>query len=249
MADAIARFSVSPETYAQLARVLNPKQMDTAIKVAVRRTIARGRQIAAKTVQERLNVQRKYIDSPTNRSAAIKTFVPPGGASGSIFINQVKMPMSAFKARQTKSGVVVTIDKAKPSRTFRHAFIATVRTAGLDDVHEGHRGVFERSERAAPKVAARGRRVFERSRALIEGKLTKDGFAGRLHIDELFGPSILDFFSRDEIREAILRDIGNELPKQIDSQVNRFLKGRAKTLADAVAQLDAIDSSTDASDA
>lgn len=247
---AVARLSVDPQTLADMRRVLNSKQFDQALYQAVKRTVARGRQIAAKKIQERLNVLRKYIDAPNNRSAAIKTFVKVGVPSGSIYVNQVKMPMSAFRPRQTKSGVVVIIDKAKPSRTFRHAFIATVASPDQLDQGVSHRGVFERSERAAPKVARPGRRAFERTKAIVEGKLTKEGFAGRLHIDELFGPSILDFFSRAEISGEILRDIQGELPKQIDSQVSRFLKGKSKTLADAVATLDsATDASTDPTNA
>lgn len=243
---ASARFEITPAQLADLRRVLNPKQFQSACYQAIKRTVARARQIAAKAVQERLTIKRKYIDDPNNRSAPIKTFMRQGVPAGSLYINQVRAPMSAFKCRQTRYGVIVTLDKKRGSMTYRHAFLAKVRTKGLDDQHEGHIGVFERSDRAAPKVAAPGRELFQRSRAIVPGKLTKEGFAGRLHIDELFGPSVLQFITRDEIIQAIYTGIGNELEKQIDSQVSRFTKGKYSTLDSAVAAVVAADSSTDA---
>lgn len=250
LGNSIARFEIDANDLANLRLVLNPKQMDRAIYNAVKRTVAKGRNIAAKKIQSRLNVLRKYIDAPNNRSAAIKTFMRTGVSAGSIYINQVRMPLGGFKPRQTKHGATVVIDKARPAQTFRHGFIATVASQNQLDQGASHRGVFERSDRAAPKRERPGRKAFERAKALTpadNGTLTKEGYAGRLHIDELFGPSILDFFSRAEISGEILRDIGNELPKQLDSQISRFLNGKAKSLSEAIAQLDsAPDPSTDA---
>lgn len=245
-------FEIDDRTYGQLQRVLNPKQLKQAIYQAVNRTTNRGRIIAAKAVLDKMTIPRKYVDAKDNRYAAIKTRIIKGDRpEGRISVRDQQLPMSAFKHSATKAGVRVTIDKSTPAEFFRHAFVAVVRSKRQEELGVSHKGIFVRR-----KVnAADAQRYFQKNkqsfyRTAKSRAITPKGYAWRLPLGELFGPSVLDFISRDEIRRAVLAGIGNELGKQIDSQVKRFTEGRSDTLAAAITSLDvaasAADPSTDA---
>lgn len=243
-----ARFSTSSAQFDALHGLFDSKKMDRVIYQAVTRTVARGRQIAAKAVLARLTIKRKYIDDPKNRHAAIKTFVRKGQASGSIYVNNRPLPLSAFKFRQTKRGVKVTMDKNRGQQTFAHAFKAKVKTAGVDDVHDGHVGIFERSDtNIKPLFPKPGRELYKRAQP-TPGKFsstgkqygeTPEGFAWRLGIEELFGPSVLSFISRGEILDPVLKQIDAEFDKQLDSAVSRFTEGKVTSLGLDDTNLDA----------
>lgn len=180
----------------------------------------------------RLTIPRKYIDNKNNRHAAIRTrFTTSDNIPiGRLVVADKRLPLTAFKAIDSKkAGVSVQIDKSTPTLLLKNAFIARLRSkAQIEQGSSGHVGVMLRSKRAA-----NGER------------LTPKGYAGRLHIDERFGPSVLSFITRDEIRFAVESKIGNEFQKQIDSQISRFTQGRFNTLADAVATLALSDPTTD----
>jgi hypothetical protein len=250
MAKAPITFAITEAQYADLQRVLNPKQVKTAIYNAVSRTTSRAVTIATKAVAARLPIPRKYIVGE-NRHAAIKKRITKGERpEGRITISDRQLPLSAFKYRSNKAGVTVTIDKGQPSETFKHAFVANVKSKRQEEQGVSHKGIFVRRKinaASAQKYFKSGRTSHYKTAK--SGSFNAKGYAWRLPMGELFGPTVLDFITRTEIQTAVLRDIGHEFDKQLDSQVSRFTKGKFSTLDDAVAAVLSLDSSTDASDA
>lgn len=232
---ALVEFKVSDSQLRDLQRILNPKQVRTAIYAAVRRTTNKARQIAAKAVLERMEIPRKYVDNSRNRYAAIRSRIvandPPVGI---LNVKRVSLPLSAFKAKASKSGgVTVTVDKQQPPIVIRHGFMREVQTKRQMDLGVSHKGIFTRKRTSARL----GEKYTYRWKKYTIG-VTPKGIAWRLPINQHFGPSVLAFITRDEIRIAVEKKIGNEFEKQIDSQVSRFTEGRFNTLAAAAAYLD-----------
>jgi hypothetical protein len=235
-------FEITAAQIADLQRVLSPKQARQAVYVAVSRTTKRAKAIATKAVQQRLTIPRKYIDDEKNRHSALSATIlgRDVDAVGRLRIKEKQLPLSAFKYRSTKRGVTVTVDKSAAPLTFRHAFASRVRSKRQEELGVGHTGIFVRRKVTAANAPAYFRKNRESFyRTAKRNAITPRGYAWRLPIGELFGPTILDFISRGEIRDAVLRDIGNELDKQLDSQISRFTKGRFKTLDAAMDALTA----------
>lgn len=248
----VALFEIDDTTYRNLQRVLDSRQLKQAVYQVVSRTTRKAAQIATRAVADKLPIPRKYIIGKNRHAALTVKIVKGDRPEGRITIKPKQLPLSAFKYRQTKrGGTTVTIEKDQPAQTFRHAFVAKVRSQRQEEQGVSHTGIFVRQ-----KVdTANATRYFQKNktsffRAAKARAITPKGYAWRLPIAELFGPTVLDFISRSEISTAIYREIGDFRDRQIDSQIARFTQGRATSLADALLQIgvtpDTTDQDTDA---
>lgn len=112
------------------------------------------------------------------------------------------IPLIAYGARQSKSGVVVKVKNGQA--TIKHGFIATMPS--------GHRGVFVRVE-----TEAQGRELglHLASHGMSAGK-SRHG----LPIRQLFGPSIPAAFANETVREATIAAIHERFPVVLDQELN-----------------------------
>jgi hypothetical protein len=222
MANPSVRFQFDDKQIADLRRVLSPAQVKQACFQAVTRTTNKAKAICAEAVLSQFTVARKYVVG-TNRRAAVTSKVTRGDVpEGIVTIKSVPLPFTAFKVQDARPfGVYVTLDKARPPLHFRHAFLATVASRAQSDQGVSHRGVFVRTKARDPK------------------KATPRGISWRLPMKELQGPSVLSRINVPATRAEVLAKVGNELAKQLDSQVSRFTDGRFATLSDATTALDA----------
>lgn len=211
-------FSIPQADRLKLRELLDPKQVRQAEFQAVNRTTNALARIVRKGVQDEVKITKKYVDRVIYTRKAKGD--PP---EGSIEISQRLLPLIAYGGRASKrSGVTVQISKHKPPLRLRHAFKATVRTAGADGIHDGHLGYFTRGRNLPTKGPNVGN-------TKVTGKLTPKGFAGRLTIIERFGPSILDVVEIPKVLDRIVFDADAELHKNLMSQIDRFTKAPAAT--------------------
>jgi hypothetical protein len=238
-----ARVEVHARKLADLRRVLNPKQFAQATFQAVKRTTAGAVSYATDRVQKVTGLPRRYISGKQHRRAAIVSTVRKGDSpEGIVKVREIEVPLSAYKFRRVgDNGIEVTIDQLGETIRLKHAFVATVASRAQEAQGIGHRGIFSRSKVGTSAAAVT--RYFQKGmaskwKAAERGQVTPSGHAWRLPIEEHFGPPVLAFVTRDEIRIDIETHTAQNLDAQIDSQVRRFTEGRATGLRDAIAQLD-----------
>ena len=128
-----------------------PNLHQSTIASAVRATQAAGssalramRAEASRRIRERKGIKAGYIDI----ALAMISPSPQDPFVWRLVAKAKPLPLMAFGARQTKTGVSVEVTKGKRS-IVRHAFIATMQS--------GHTGVFMR--RGNKQIARKGRYV------------------------------------------------------------------------------------------
>lgn len=245
---AIVEFNVSDAQVRDIQRVLNPKQVQKALQVAVIRTTNAALRIATEAVQAKTTIPKKYISSKTNRYAAIRSKIT-GYADrpiGNINVREVRLPLSAFKHVDTKiSGVTIDFGSIDTPLTLRHAFVRRVRSRQQAEMGVSHLAILTRAKVDASRAQRyQAKDAYSKLRAVKTGQVTPKGYAWRLPLQEHFGPTVLDYITKDEIRVAVEKDIGDTFQKNIDSQVSRFTQGQFKSLADAVNAADFVDRQT-----
>jgi hypothetical protein len=203
-APVVLTFDIPAAPLARARELLNPKQLKQGMFQAVKRTTATAVTAVKREVRAESFIKKKYIDR------AIVAKAPSGDPPiGMITVKRMKIPAIGFQVSESKKGGVrIRYLKGKPSFLLKHAFIATVKAAAKnpDDDNE-HQGVFFRTRRAKPP-----------------GKLTKQGFAGRLRIKQQMGPAVIDVVSIPEAFAKLQDDIAATLTKNMESQIDRFIK-------------------------
>lgn len=148
---------------------------------ALNRTAIAVRAVAVQAIAANLGVPQSTV-----RDAIVIRQATRGNPSAIIEASGSRLPLSAFRARQTARGVSYRIG-AQGRSLAPSAFLATLKS--------GHQGVFRRRAGQGPlPTRRRGRR-----------KPPAAGYVmvGRKPIDELRGPSLPRVFVRQEIRAAM----------------------------------------------
>jgi hypothetical protein len=121
--------------------------------------------------------------------------------------------------------VSVKVRKGEGPKVIPHTFLATMKS--------GHKGVYIRREaRKGPKAAVRSVASVVSSLAgvRISGAEAAQIFGKRKHglpIDELYGPTVVGIITgKPGTKEAIEQFASDDLDRQFDSQIKRFLAGR-----------------------
>lgn len=213
--------------------------------------------MAGDVVRDRLNIRKKFIDSPSSREAAITSKFDTATQTGKVETKQIGIPLSEFPHTDSRtSGVSVSIDKKRPQLLLRHAFTARVKSksqasAGL----AGHKGIFTRkqignavatwfyktygvTDQASMDrytAAGMGPGTTSQTRASVRfgalGAFNSKGIAWRLPIEERRGPTVYDLVKTNEVIDPLVRNIGNLYRDEIGNQISRFTGGRIKTLS------------------
>lgn len=191
---------------AQLRRLeadLKPRQIKQALFQAVKRTAGKVVTLVRKAVADRTFIKKKYVDR------AVKLDGPHGDMPvATIRVSRKPIPLIAFPhTRSRKGGVTVRVSKDLPPIKLAHAFIARVASPSQAEQGAGHEGVFLRSRRPTGK-----------------NKLTPRGFTGRLAIEEQFGKPVMAVVDMPAVMQKIELDTRAEMDKQIQGQLDRFLK-------------------------
>lgn len=207
--------AVREDLYRQAVVALNPDQLRRALFRAVKRATDRGTNIVQKRVRQVVRIEGKYLERAIRSRLEVRDPLPP---IGHVTISQVSLPAIAYKPTgggmmtpAGKGGVRFKPWKDKKARVFRHGFVATVNYQNAHTPAELHRGVFIRTRHATPNPKA--------------GRLTPKGFAGRLAIKQLMGPSLHTVIDVPKVTQGIVDDMGETLEKTLRERINTFGSG------------------------
>ncbi len=173
-----------------------PRTVPRILTRAINKVGVAARTKVLRKISETYNVTQKNLKKYNVRlvKANFRTLAAKLGIKGK------RVPISHFKARQTKRGVTYAVKKR------RRTIYAFMESGGRPvRMSTGHKGVF-------------GRKV-------VDGKRV-----GRLPIIERFGPSVPYMYQgmREFAGNIFEREIGQNLSKQINVQTDLVLKGLLK---------------------
>jgi hypothetical protein len=202
---------------AQMREQLKPGQFRQAIWQAVKRTTEKGAKQVQAAIAEQTTIRKDKAKD------GIKTVLTRGDSPiGTITIRRRPLPASYFKTRASKRrGASVQFTRNGPVVSLGHAFKATVTTAGIAGEHGGHIGIFTRAKR----LPSKGPNV-KRAKMVQSGEYAGK-IAAQFTLKEIFGPPLIDLVNGTEIAAQVTKDAGTEMSKQLQSQINRFMKVRA----------------------
>lgn len=112
---------------------LSPNEILRGTAQGINKTLSDAVPLIKKSIKERYNINKKYL----NRQIKVSPKAKPSRLWGGIKVNQHRIPIIAFNPKQSGSHISVAIRKGKTTM-IRHAFIATMTS--------GHEGVFARGE-------------------------------------------------------------------------------------------------------
>ena len=108
---------------------LSPNEILRGTAQGINKTLSDAVPLIKKSIKERYNINKKYL----NRQIKVSPKAKPSRLWGGIKVNQHRIPIIAFNPKQSGSHISVAIRKGKTTM-IRHAFIATMTS--------GHEGVF-----------------------------------------------------------------------------------------------------------
>jgi hypothetical protein len=223
---------IPAETRSKLEQILKPAQLRRAEFQVVKRTTAQLAKLVRAEVRQQITIASK------NTKRAIIVAEPKGDPPvGKVIVSGKRIPMVAFKHQPwrtmkgvTSGGVSITVRKDWPPIVLRHAFIANVKQINAKSLETvGHVGIFLRSRHAPTKGFNAGLRDrFGHPKY----KLTPEGFAGRLSIEQEFGPSIAKLLSIPAVLNRIEFDAAAYMMKVAQGQIDRFTKPPSASAAE-----------------
>jgi len=142
-----------------------------------------------------LNAKKKDVDR-----LILISKCTPGTLSGRVKLSGKLLPMRTFSPKQTSKGVKVKLYVNKEAEVIPSAFMATMKN--------GYQGVFKRVYKGTPT----GMPVNKRWNRLPE--------AYRLPIRQLFAPSQVTIFIKDEIFNPFKRSVEKRLEVDLQREIN-----------------------------
>lgn len=151
-----------------------------------------------KRIKERYNITQKYL----SRQAVVSPKANGNNLYGGIKINEDRLPIIAFRPKQTGSSITVAIHKGK-TVMIRNAFVATMAS--------GHKGVF-----------ARGR--YQKRTGFVPGR--EKTASGKIRITQLMTASPFTMGISPDVRTDVAEFMGHEVSARVHgiltSRVNRI---------------------------
>lgn len=166
---------------------LSPNEILRATAQGINSALSRSLPRINKRVKAVYNIKQKYL----SRVAVVSPKANSNTLWGGIKINESRLPVFAFKPKQTGSSISVAIHKGK-TVAIRHAFIATMAN--------GHVGVFSRG------------RYIKRS-GFVPAREKTD--KGKIRITELFTASPFTMGVNKEVAQDVQQFMGNEVTARV----------------------------------
>lgn len=191
---------------------LNPRQVKPAIAAAANKTMSKVRTAVDRQVRAELNLKRADVAPLVKVRRATYTTL-----SATLTVSRKAVPLSKYPVEQTPTGVLAT-----PRKTQAGTVTPTERPYSfLAATQSGHTGVWVRSgPKVVPSKGAYADRVA--TRGPNKGKPIL-----RQKLDQKYGPTVVGVLAgKPGEKEKLQRLAAEELPRQLDSQVNRFLNLR-----------------------
>lgn len=178
---------------------LSPNEILRGTAQGVNSALTRSIPRINKRIKERYNISQKYL----SRQAVVSPKANSGSLYGGIKINENRLPVIAFKPKQSGSSISVAIHKGKTTM-IRHAFVATMSS--------GHKGVF-----------SRGR--YQKRIGFVPGR--EKTASGKIRITELMTASPFTMGISPDVRTDVAEFMGNE----VTARVHGILTSRVNKIA------------------
>ena len=178
---------------------LSPNEILRGTAQGVNSALTRSIPRINKRIKERYNISQKYL----SRQAVVSPKANSGSLYGGIKINENRLPVIAFKPKQSGSSSSVAIHKGKTTM-IRHAFVATMSS--------GHKGVF-----------SRGR--YQKRIGFVPGR--EKTASGKIRITELMTASPFTMGISPDVRTDVAEFMGNE----VTARVHGILTSRVNKIA------------------
>jgi len=162
---------------------------------AINRTMDGTKTDMSSGIRTVLNAKKKDVDR-----LILISKCTPGTLSGRVKLSGKLLPMRTFSPKQTSKGVKVKLYVNKEAEVIPSAFMATMKN--------GYQGVFKRVYKGTPT----GMPVNKRWNRLPE--------AYRLPIRQLFAPSQVTIFIKDEIFNPFKRSVEKRLEVDLQREIN-----------------------------
>lgn len=162
---------------------------------AINRTMDGTKTDMSSGIRTVLNAKKKDVDR-----LILISKCTPGTLSGRVKLSGKLLPMRTFSPKQTSKGVKVKLYVNKEAEVIPSAFMATMKN--------GYQGVFKRVYKGTPT----GMPVNKRWNRLPE--------AYRLPIRQLFAPSQVTIFIKDEIFNPFKRSVEQRLEVDLQREIN-----------------------------
>jgi hypothetical protein len=235
------KVAIPPAQLKRLESLLDPKQVKQALFQAVKRTADTIKSIEVDSIVEHSEMTRHAA------LGAVNTIIPRGDVpEGWVVVSGKGVPIIGFRPSFSQSGMHVTAGGT--SHDMPHVFKATMKGMTKSGNNFSHTGAFYRARVATPAVPEPARNIdqnimvagLQKNGSLKDrgGIFLRDrvsnltprtsgvaaGFAERLPIHQVFGPSAAEFADKQQIETEVKERLGDVMQKNLDSQVDRFLK-------------------------
>ncbi len=182
----------------EFRKQLSPGEILRGTAQGINSALARSVPRINKRVKEQYNITQKYL----SRQVVVSPKASSANLYGGIKICEGRLPVAAFRPKQTGSSITVAIHKGK-TVMIRNAFVATMAS--------GHKGVF-----------ARGR--YEKRSGFVPSR--EKTASGKVRITQLMTASPFTMGVSPEVRTDVVEFMGREVTARIHgiltSRVNRI---------------------------
>lgn len=159
-------------------------------------------------IKREYNIAQKYL----SRQAEVKPKANKNRLYGGIMVNEMKLPIIAFKPKQKKSDISVEIRKGQ-KKTMRNTFIATMAN--------DHKGAFSRGEYV-------GRTFLYYGKGTPRGvRYTPASDYMKQRITQRMGPAVFSMATNKDVVESVQDFMGSE----VSARVHGILTSRVNKIA------------------
>ena len=187
-------FKIAQEKRGEVERIqnefrgkLSPNEILRGTAQGINSALARSVPRINKQIKERYNITQKYL----SRQSVVSPKASGASLYGGIKINENRLPIIAFRPKQTGSSISVAIHKGK-TMVVRNAFVATMAS--------GHKGVF-----------ARGR--YQKRTGFVPGRAKTA--SGKTRITELMTTSPFTMGISPDVKTGVAEFMGNEVTARV----------------------------------
>lgn len=207
----VTKLAVRPGTLDFVIQQLGSMQgaARRALSSAINDTLAKAKTASAKGIAASVNIKQGEIKKRLTITKSNENTL-----SGILTVSGKRLPLIAFKARQTKKGVAYTISKKEGRKVLAGAFITSV-IAGKSG-EEKH--MSNKARIVAQVLSGEGGTIAEHVGVF------KRNTSKRLPIKERYGVSVVGAFEgAPDLIAQVIKDSEESLDKRIRSKVDYFL--------------------------
>jgi len=184
---------------------LSQKVILSKTAAAINQTMQRAIPKINKAIKAEYNITPKYL----KRVAMVKPKAYANFLNAGIYLAYSRLPIVAFKPKQTKTGVSVSIKKGQ-SKLLRSAFMVTVVGVKKTGEVKEHQGVFSRGTYNKKDGFRSGK-----ARLPIVERTTASVYS--MGLGKKIAPQVIDFIDR-----SVARAVGGVLQGQVDKFTKKF---------------------------